>query len=239
MSDQQDKINEHLQVKEKIQEAKAEDQPKKDAPETADSAQGKPGKKVKKKKTVGQEIMSWIGTLLLAVLIAMLIRNFLFEPIRVDGASMLDTLQDKEIVLVTKPSVLLGNLKRGDVVICRFPHRVKWKTVLRLGAPLDLTISTHEMFVKRLVALPGDSVAITGGVLYINDQPVQEDYITRKSLRDFARMELGVDEYMVIGDNRNNSHDSRSSDVGPISKDMIVGKASFVLLPFNKIRTIK
>jgi signal peptidase I len=197
----------------------------------------KKGKKEKKKKTVGQEILSWIGTLLLAVVIAMTIRIFLAEPIRVDGRSMEETLHNGEIVLVTKPAVLLGNLNRGDVVIVRYPGRNKINT-LRIWGPLDINFVKHEMFVKRLVALPGDSVAILDGILYVNDKAVDEPYIVYQPRADFQRIVLGDNQYMVIGDNRANSHDSRSGDVGPISKDMIVGKASLVLLPLNHIRPV-
>ncbi len=195
-------------------------------------------KKEKKKKTVGQEILSWVGTLLLAVVIAITIRALLFEPIRVDGPSMLETLQNGEIVLVTKPAVLLNTLKRGDVVICRFPNR-KTSNSIRLGSPVDLALVQHELFIKRLVALPGDSVAVLDGKLYINDALVEEEYITYPPVRNFARITLGKDEYMVMGDNRRDSHDSRSGDVGAISYDMIVGKASFVLWPLNRMRPIK
>lgn len=197
----------------------------------------KKGKKEKKKKTVGQEILSWIGTLLLAVVIAMTIRIFLAEPIRVDGRSMEETLHNGEIVLVTKPAVLLGKLNRGDVVIVRYPGRNKINT-LRIWGPLDINFVKHEMFVKRLVALPGDSVAILDGILYVNDKAVDEPYIVYQPRVDFQRIVLGDNQYMVIGDNRANSHDSRSGDVGPISKDMIVGKASLVLLPLNHIRPV-
>ncbi|NLM85776.1 MAG: signal peptidase I [Clostridiales bacterium] len=195
------------------------------------------GKKEKKKKTVGQEILSWVGTLLLAVVIAMSVRALLFEPIRVDGKSMLETLQDGEIVLVTKPAVLLNKLERGDVVIVRFPNRNKVAD-LRLGAPLDLQLVSHELFVKRLVALPGDTVAMVNGQLVVNDKVVEEPYIDYPARQDYARRVLGENEYMVMGDNRASSHDGRSSDVGPLSRDMIVGKAQFVLLPLNKIRAI-
>ena len=203
--------------------------------EAEESETGK--KKEKKKKTVGQEILSWVGLLLLAVVIAMTFRALLAEPIRVDGRSMLETLQDGEIVLVTKPAVLLNKLQRGDVVIVRFPNRNK-AVNLHLGAPLDLAFVQHELFVKRLVALPGDSVAVLNGVLYVNDQAVAEDFIDYPARMDYPRRVLGDNQYMVMGDNRASSHDSRSQDVGPISRDMIVGKASLVLLPLNKIRTI-
>lgn len=207
----------------------------------ADQAAGKEdkkGKKAKKKKTVGQEILSWVLTLLAAVAIAMTVRYFVFEPVRVDGHSMDTTLADKEVMLVTKPEVLLGRLNHGDVVVVRFPDRFT-ETKIRLGAPIDISLSNHTLFVKRLVGLPGDVIAVQGGHLYLNDQPVDEPYVDADKFggRDFARYTLKEDEYFVMGDNRANSNDSRS--VGPLSYDMIVGHAKMVLLPLGSLRTIK
>ena len=204
----------------------------------SDQPAGKMGKKEKKKKTVGQEILSWVLTLLAAVAIAATVRYFVFEPVRVDGHSMDTTLADKEVMLVTKPEVLLGKLKHGDVVVVRFPDRFTQAT-LRLGAPIDISLSNHTLFVKRLVGLPGDVIAVQGGHLYLNDQPVDEPYVDADKFggRDFARYTLKEDEYFVMGDNRANSNDSRS--VGPLSYDMIVGHAKMVLLPVGKLRTIK
>ena len=172
--------------------------------------------------------------------IAATVRYFVFEPVRVDGHSMDTTLADKEVMLVTKPEVLLGKLKHGDVVVVRFPDRFTQAT-LRLGAPIDISLSSHTLFVKRLVGLPGDVIAVQGGHLYLNDQPVDEPYIDEDKFggRDFARYTLKEDEYFVMGDNRANSNDSRSPSVGPLSYDMIVGHAKMVLLPVGKLRTIK
>ena len=206
--------------------------------EQSDQPAGKKGKKEKKKKTVGQEILSWVLTLLAAVAIAATVRYFVFEPVRVDGHSMDTTLADKEVMLVTKPEVLLGKLKHGDVVVVRFPDRFT-ETKIRLGAPIDISLSSHTLFVKRLVGLPGDVIAVQGGHLYLNDQPVDEPYVDEDKFggRDFARYTLKEDEYFVMGDNRANSNDSRS--VGPLSYDMIVGHAKMVLLPLGSLRTIK
>lgn len=206
--------------------------------EQSDQPAGKKGKKEKKKKTVGQEILSWVLTLLAAVAIAATVRYFVFEPVRVDGHSMDTTLADKEVMLVTKPEVLLGRLKHGDVVVVRFPDRFT-ETKIRLGAPIDISLSNHTLFVKRLVGLPGDVIAVQGGHLYLNDQPVDEPYVDEDKFggRDFARYTLKEDEYFVMGDNRANSNDSRS--VGPLSYDMIVGHAKMVLLPLGSLRTIK
>ncbi len=210
------------------------------AEKPAEAAQDKKAAKEKKKKTVGQEILSWVLTLLAAVLIASMIRYFVFEPVRVDGHSMDSTLSDSEVMLVTKPEVLLGKLNRGDVVVVRYPDRYQ-DTSLRLGAPLDIKLSVHTLFVKRLVGLPGDTVAVQGGHLYLNDQLVDEPYIDADKLggRDFGRYTLGENEYFVLGDNRANSNDSRSPAVGPLSGDMIVGHAKMVLLPLGKLRVIR
>ncbi len=208
------------------------------APDGKKARWGGKGAGKAKKKTVKEEIISWVLTILGAVLIAGAIRALLFEPIRVDGRSMINTLQDGEIVLVTKPEVLLGKLRRGDVVICRFPGR-NTQASLRLGASLDLQLENHVLFVKRLVALPGDAVAVRDGTLFVNDKAVEEEYIDYPPPTDYPRRVLGDDEYMVMGDNRAGSHDSRASDVGPISGDMLVGHARFVLFPFNAIRSIR
>lgn len=112
------------------------------------AATGKPGKE-KKPVNVKKEILSWILTIAVAVAAALLIRTFLFEPIRVDGESMCDTLQNGEIMLVTKPEYLTGDPQRGDVVICKYPGRT-------------------ENFVKRVMGIPGDVIEIRSNVVYRN-----------------------------------------------------------------------
>ncbi len=198
--------------------------------------QDKDGKKQKKerKNKVWNEIFSWIGVVCFALILATAVRGLLGEPVRVDGNSMNDTLLDGEIVIAAKPKMLAGNLERGDVVICHYPGRNE-KT-WRVGTKLTLKVDTA--FIKRLIALPGDAVAIIDGQLYINDMPVEEDFIAHKSMQSYPRRVLKNDEYFVMGDNRSNSHDSRSFDVGPITEDMIVGHAKWVIFPFNRIRAI-
>ena len=207
--------------------------------ETNMDAQKQPEKKSKKKekvkKTLGQEILSWVWTLLAAVVIATLLRAFVAEPIRVDGTSMTNTLQDGEIVLVSKLDYLTGDMQRGDIVICRYPNRVE-KTI-NLGA--SLAFVDYTIFVKRLVALPGDTVEIRNTVLYVNDEPVENPEKLGSLPRDYARRTLGADEYFVMGDNRLTSHDSRTDNVGPLSKSMILGKAKRVIFPFSNWRSVE
>ena len=180
-----------------------------------------------------RSIMNWILTLLGAAAAALLIRAFLFEPIRVDGKSMMNTLQDGDVVLVTKPAVLTGDLHRGDIVICRFPDRNTQHT-LRVAGTLDLSLTRHTLFVKRLIALPGDELEIREGAVYINGERTDESRIDMgsRSSVSLGPLKLGKDQYFVMGDNRGASNDSRS--VGPISRDMIIGRVSRILLPFSR-----
>ena len=199
----------------------------------------------KKKKTVGREILEWVLTILAAVVIALTVRAFVFELVRVDGESMNDTLADQEIMIVTKydyASTWLslpwqdeetkekaarittgGNPQRFDVVICRYPGR------------------GDTNFVKRVVGLPGDTVELRDGRLYVNGEEYEEPYVSDEYrtgwMNDFGPCTVPKGEYFVMGDHRNNSNDSRFQ--GTISRDMIIGHVRSVILPFGSRRGIE
>ena len=205
---------------------------------------GKKNKKEKEKRTVGQEILSWVLTILVAVVAALVIRSVIFEPVRVDGQSMDDTLADGEIMFVSKfdysstwlclpwqdteakenaPRFTLGgNPQRFDVVICRYPGR------------------GDTNFVKRVVGLPGDTIQLIDGDLYVNDEKYDEPYINDEyrtgRLNTFGPYTVPEGKFFVMGDHRNNSHDSRS--VGPIDRNMIVGNVRQVVFPFGQWRSV-
>lgn len=222
--------------------------------ETTSSETNQKWKKEKQKKSVGQEILEWILTLVIAVVAALAIRTFIFEPVKVDGGSMNDTLADGEIMFVSKfdystawlsfpwmsdeskenckKFTIGGNPERFDVVICRYPGR------------------GDTNFVKRVIGLPGDTISLQNGLLYILDADgnmvidgLKEEYVS-----DEYRVRGGSDGlnfgpktipegcYFVMGDHRNNSNDSRAQ--GPISRDMIVGHVRTVVFPFNKWRNV-
>jgi len=202
-------------------------------------------KQQSEKKSIKREILEWILTIVLAIAVALPIRAFAFELVRVDGESMDDTLANGEIMFVTKfdyASTWLvlpwqdeeskekaarittgGNPQRFDVVICRYPGR------------------GDTNFVKRVVGLPGDTVEIRGGYLYINDEKQDEPYISDEyrngSLNSFGPYTVPEGKYFVLGDHRNNSNDSRSQ--GAISRDSIIGHVRTVLFPLNEIRGIE
>ena len=174
-------------------------------------------------------MVSTLMTVLFAVVLALLVREFLFEPVRVKGASMRSTLENGELMLVTKLDYRLAEPKRQDVVICHYPGRYldRWKLI-------------PQYFVKRLIGLPGETVSMEEGVVYINGQPLDEPYLDPAHTRRKADMEpvpLGENEYFVLGDNRDNSNDSRR--VGPLARDMLVGHVRAVCYPFRARRWVR
>lgn len=177
--------------------------------------------KNKKKKNRYEDALDWICTILLALIIAVAVRGFICEPVSVDGSSMWPTLFHQEIMLVNKWDYLWGSdPERFDVVICHYPGRG----------------STN--FVKRVVGLPGDTVAIENGILYVNGEPYEEPYLLHRSA-SFGPITVPEGCYFVMGDNRTNSNDSRNLlDVGAISRDMILGKVTHVVYPFDHFRAI-
>lgn len=196
-------------------------------------------KEKEKQKTLAQKIWSWVYTLLAAVVIASLVRAFIVEPIQVDGTSMTNTLQNKEIVLANKMAYLFGDVQRNDIVICRYPGRMNERGAVQINFSAALALDSYTLFVKRVVALPGDTVQITGGHLYVNGELVPDPEHMGSVPSDYPLRQLGDDEYFVIGDNRYSSHDSRYDDVGPLSRGAIMGKVSYVVLPWSQRRSVE
>ena len=126
------------------------------------------------------------------------------------------------------------------MIICRYPNR-NTSNSISLGGSFELTFTNHTLFVKRLMALPGDIVEIRDGVFYINNEMVDESHIDMqlKSHENMGPFMLGPDQYFVVGDNRRTSHDSRASDVGPIGRDMIMGKVTQVIFPLSNWRSVE
>lgn len=188
----------------------------------------KRGKRRRKESLVRRilrEIREWIVALAAAIVIVALLHSFLFTMIRVDGDSMYPTLQDGQRLFVTVYDVKWGEVERGDIVICNFPNRG----------------STY--FVKRVVGVPGDVVERSAGVTYVNGEALDPNGLTYQAQHDYEPYTLGEDEYFCVGDNRYGSHDSRdwndgdaSRDVGPLDRDMLVGKVKYIVWPLSDIR---
>ena len=148
------------------------------------------------------------------IIVVVLIRTFIVTPVRVTGSSMDPTLKDGDLMLLYKFS---QKIERNDIVV------------------ID-TDSSEGYIIKRVIALPNETVEYTNGNMYINGKKVSDNYADGET-EDFPKIELGKNEYFVMGDNRVWSKDSRI--IGPINKEDIVGITNFVFFPFNKIGVVK
>jgi len=159
---------------------------------------------------------SWPGAAAIAgfALLCLALHLFVFHTVRVEGSSMVDTLRSGDIVLVTRFDYRLAPPERGDIVECSFPGR-------------------SATYIKRVIGLPGDTVRIVDSRTYINDVPLSEPYASGPS-EDYTAV-LGENEYLMLGDNRSESYDSRAADMGFIGRENMHGRVRLVLVPFRKI----
>ncbi|MCD7818733.1 MAG: signal peptidase I [Lachnospiraceae bacterium] len=168
-----------------------------------------------------KEILSWIFYIGFVVVVTWLILTFVGQRTVVDGSSMNDTLTDGDNLIVEKLSYRFGDPQRFDIIVFR-PYE-----------------DSNEYYIKRIIGLPGETVRIDeDGVIYINGEVLEEDYgkaVIENPGRAAEEITLGEDEYFVLGDNRNNSTDSRTEKVGNVSRDSIVGKAWVRIWPLGSI----
>lgn len=181
-----------------------------------------------------QAVKSGVLWLLAVGALVFFMQSYVLYPVRVSGSSMENTLRSGDALLASPLPYALEEKQRGDIVICRYPDRTEGQ----LSLSSSLGITRHTLFVKRLVALPGDVLEITGGRLYINGQLTADPPAMGSTPRDLSRRTLGENEYFVMGDNRFSSRDSRSQDVGTLSEDAIVGKVLGVIWPLPRLQFV-
>ena|SRR5215831_1330321 len=167
--------------------------------------------------------LSWVRDLALSVLIAVILIVFIYQPVKVEGTSMMPTLTDQERIFINKFTYHygLGKIERGDMVVFWYP------------------LDTTKSYIKRIIGVPGDIIKITGGQVYVNGKALAEDYVPEE-YRD--RISLGPervppDKFFVLGDHRNSSNDSRAW--GFVDRKYIYGKAVFVYWPLDKLGRLK
>jgi signal peptidase I len=170
----------------------------------------------------GSSAISWVRDLFLSVLIAIVVILFLYQPVKVEGTSMLPSLENEERVFINKFIYRFGisDIKRGDTVVFWYPN------------------DTSKSYIKRVIGVPGDSVEVRYGTVYLNHQTLTEPYVPEE-FRDRSSMPektLGADDFFVLGDHRSSSNDSRQG--WTVARANIYGKAVFAYWPLGRLGTV-
>lgn len=155
----------------------------------------------------------WLRDIVISAAVSVLIITFLYQPVRVEGTSMLPRLEDHDRLFINKFVYHIASIHRGDVVVFHYPR------------------DPSKSYIKRIIALPGDRLAIERGQVYLNGKALKEVYVPEeyRDMRSFPETVIPEDEYFVMGDHRSISSDSR--EFGPVERDLIYGKAVFVYWP--------
>jgi len=166
-------------------------------------------------------VFEWIPTLFWALFFALILRSYAVASFYIPSGSMENTLLKRDLLIADKFTykIMKHDPQRGDIMIFQYPEDRR----------LD--------YIKRVVGLPGEKVEVKGGVVYIDDQPLAEDYIREKPVRSFGPVHIKDDEYFMMGDNRNHSQDSRVW--GTVPRDHFEGRALFIFFPFQRVRWIE
>lgn len=172
---------------------------------------------------MAKEIREWAVAIIIAIVVIAVIRMFLFVSFSVDGLSMDPTFKDGDRVVVNKFIYDLGEVEQDDVIV--------------------FESNQDSAYVKRVIGVPGDTVEMVDKIVYLNGEPLQEDYVTHHGesyMDNFTLSDLGVEggaipegHYLVLGDNRPISRDSR--DFGLITEDSIIGEVQLRFWPLNEI----
>jgi signal peptidase I len=167
--------------------------------------------------------LSWARDLAFSILIAVILIVFIYQPVKVEGTSMMPTLTDQERIFINKFTYHygLGEIRRGDMVVFWYP------------------LDTSKSYIKRIIGVPGDVVRIDEGDVYVNGKPLEEDYVpdVNRDRISWGPKKVPPDDYFVLGDHRNSSNDSRTW--GFVDRKYIYGKAVFVYWPLDKMGVLK
>lgn len=170
----------------------------------------------------GESVLSaWIRDLAIALAILAFFIIFLYQPVKVEGTSMMPSLDDQERIFINKFVYRIEPIQRGDIVVFRYPR------------------DPQKSFIKRVIGLAGDHVRITDGRVYVNGKLLIEDYVpgAYEDGRSYSEVIVPADSYYVLGDHRSLSNDSR--DFGPVDSSYIYGKAVFGYWPVDKVGRLR
>jgi len=165
--------------------------------------------------------IGWLRDILFAIVLALIIIAFVYQPVKVEGTSMAPYLSDQERIFINKFTYQFGPIQRGDVVVFRYP------------------LDPKKSFIKRVVGLPGETVEIRRGLVYVNGNPLRENYLPADEFdrESYSAVTLPADHFFVLGDRRRSSNDSRAW--GPVHRSFIYGKAVFAYWPLERFGPIE
>ena len=163
----------------------------------------------------------WVRDLIISLAISAFIIIFLYQPVKVEGVSMMPLLEDQERIFVNKFVYRLEPIERGDIVVFRYPR------------------DPSKSYIKRVIGVAGDHIRIDGGQVYVNDEAQDEDYVppAYTDKRSYPDTTVPPDCYFVLGDHRSMSSDSR--EFGPVKQSLIYGKAVFGYWPMDKLGRVR
>jgi len=165
-------------------------------------------------------LVLWLRDLFISAVASILIITFLYQPVRVEGTSMLPRLEDRDRLFINKFVYHISAIERGDVVVFRYPR------------------DPDKSYIKRVIALPGDTLRIDHGRVYVNGNLLHEPYVPPeyRDNRSLAEQVIPAESYFMMGDHRSISSDSR--DFGPVDRSLIYGKAVFVYWPAHDVGVV-
>ena len=166
-------------------------------------------------------ISVWLRDLIISLAISAFIIIFLYQPVKVEGTSMMPSLDDQERIFVNKFVYRIEAIQRGDIVVFRYPR------------------DPSKSFIKRVIGVAGDHIRIEGGRVFVNGTQLAEDYVPESYEDERSYPEITVPEngFFVLGDHRTMSNDSR--DFGPVDQSFIYGKAVFGYWPVDKLGRLR
>jgi signal peptidase I len=174
-----------------------------------------------KPSVFGVVIGAWVVDLIISLATSAFIIIFLYQLVKVEGVSMMPSLEDQERIFVNKFVYRLEPIGRGDIVVFRYPF------------------DPSKSYIKRVIAMEGDRIRIDGGQVYVNDQALDEDYVppAYKDSRSYPEIIVPEHYFFVLGDHRSMSSDSR--EFGPVNQNLIYGKAVFGYWPMDKLGRVR
>jgi signal peptidase I len=187
----------------------------------SESNEGVSAAPVREASRVLRMMRGWVRDLVISIAAAGFIIVFLYQPVKVEGTSMLPGLEDQERIFINKFVYRWEPIGRGDIVVFRYPR------------------DTSKSYIKRVIGVPGDRIRMEDGQVYVNGKQLSEAYVPSEFFdhRSFAEFSVPEESYFLLGDHRSMSNDSR--EFGPVERRYIYGKAVFVYWPMEKVGRLR